>query len=181
LPIVHRHAAGLDIGSTEIWAAVPAESDPRPMRAFGTYTPDLHALADWLRACQVTTVAMESTGVYWIPVYELLQSYRFEVYLVNARQLKGVPGHKSDVQDCQWIQRLHSFGLLKASFRPEAEMVVLRAYLRQRAELLQHRAAHIQHMQKALQQMNLHLTQVLTDITGANRSADHPGDRGGRA
>ena len=117
-------------------------------------------------AQQVDTVAMESTGVYWIPIYELLQARGFQVYLVNARHIKNVPGRKSDVQDCQWIQRLHSFGLLNASFRPDEEMVVLRAYLRQRAELIEHRAAHIQHMQKALTQMNLQLHHVVSDVTG---------------
>ena len=166
MPLVNRQAAGLDIGSSEIWVAVPAESDALPVRRFGTFTPELLALADWLAACGVTTVAMESTGVYWIPIYELLAARGFEVYLVNARHIKNVPGRKSDVKDCQWIQRLHSFGLLSASFRPEAEMVVLRAYLRQRADLIEHRAAHIQHMQKALAQMNLQLTQVLKDVTG---------------
>ncbi|MBI1802122.1 MAG: IS110 family transposase [Chloroflexi bacterium] len=166
LSVVNPRAAGLDIGSAEIWVAVPAERDPKPVRPFGTFTPDLYAPADWLAACGVTTVAMESTGVYWIPIYELLEARGFEVYLVNARHIKNVPGRKSDVQDCQWIQRLHSFGLLSKSFRPEDEMVVLRAYLRHRAELIEHRAAHIQHMQKALQQMNLQLTQVLKDITG---------------
>jgi transposase len=166
LPLVNRQAAGLDIGSNEIWVAVPPERDPQPVRKFGTFTPDLLALAEWLSACGVTTVAMESTGVYWIPIYELLATRGCQVYLVNARHIKNVPGRKSDVQDCQWIQRLHSFGLLNASFRPDDEMVVLRAYLRQRADLIEHRAAHIQHMQKALQQMNLQLTQVLKDITG---------------
>ena len=166
LPVVHPHAAGLDRGLAEMWVAVPADHDPQPVRCFGTFTPDLVALTDWLGACGVTTVAMESTGVFWIPIYELLQARGFEVYLVNARHIKNVPGRKSDVKDCQWTQRLHSFGLLSASFRPEAEMVVLRAYLRQRADLIEHRAAHIQHMQKALQQMNLQLTQVLKDITG---------------
>ncbi len=166
LPLVNPNAAGLDIGAREILACVPAERDPTPVRAFGTFTPDLQALADWLKRCGVTTVAMESTGVYWIPVYELLEAQGLEVYLVNARHIKNVPGRKSDVQDCQWIQRLHSYGLLSASFRPEAEMCALRAYLRQRAMLLEHRAAHIQHMQKALQQMNVQLTQVLSDITG---------------
>jgi transposase len=166
MPVVNPHAAGLDIGSSEIWVAVPADSDRQPVRPFATFTPDLHALAEWLRACGVQTVAMESTGVYWIPIYELLQARGFQLYLVNARHLKNVPGRKTDVKDCQWIQRLHSYGLLSASFRPEAEMVVLRAYLRHRADLIAHRAAHIQHMQKALAQMNLQLTQVLKDITG---------------
>ena len=166
MPVVNPHAAGLDIGLAEIWAAVPAESDAQPVRKFETFTPDLLALADWLSACGVQTVAMESTGVYWIPVYELLVARGFKAYLVNARHIKNVPGRKSDVKDCQWIQRLHSYGLLSNSFRPEADLVVLRSYLRQRADLIEHRAAHIQHMQKALQQMNVQLTQVLKDITG---------------
>lgn len=166
LPVMHPQAAGIDIGSTEIWVAVPPPCDPQPVRQFGTYTPDLHALADWLTACQITTVAMESTGVYWIPLFELLEARGFEVAVVNAHHLKQVTGRKSDWQDCQWIQRLHTFGLLSDSFHPAAEMRVLRTYLRQRAMLLEHRAAHIQHMQKALLQMNLHLTQVLSDITG---------------
>jgi len=156
----------LDIGAEEIWACVPADRDGQPVRAFGTFTPDLHALADWLAQCQVTTVAMESTGVYWIPSYEILEARGFEVSLVNARHLKNVPGRKSDVQDCQWLQQLHSYGLLTASFRPAEDMRVLRAYVRQRAMLIEHRAGHIQHMQKALQQMNVQLTQVVSDITG---------------
>ena len=171
LPLVNPHAAGLDIGSEEIWACVPADRAAEPVRKFGTYTPDLYALADWLTACGIETVAMESTGVYWIPVYEILEARGFKVYLVNARHLKHVPGRKSDVQDCQWIQRLHSFGLLTNSFRPEAEMCALRAYLRHRADLIQHRAAHIQHMQKALHQMNVQLSQVLSDITGVTGMA----------
>jgi transposase len=145
---------------------VPAESDAQPVRVFGTFTPDLHALADWLVQCQVTTVAMESTGVYWIPIYEVLEARGLEVNVVNARHLKNVPGRKSDVQDCQWIQQLHSSGLLTASFRPAEELRVLRSYLRQRAMLLAHRASHIQHMQKALHQMNVQLPQVVSDITG---------------
>jgi transposase len=168
-PTLRRHnpaAAGLDIGAEEIWACVPAERDAQPVRAFGTFTPDLLALADWLGHCEVTSVAMESTGVYWIPIYEVLEARGLEVYLVNARHLKHVPGRKSDVHDCQWIQQLHSYGLLTASFRPAEDMRVLRAYLRQRAMLVEHRAGHIQHMQKALQQMNVQLTQVLSDISG---------------
>ena len=171
LMAVHGRAAGLDIGSEEIWVCVPEECDRTPVRCFGTYTPDLHTLADWLAACKINTVAMESTGVYWIPIYEILEAGGFQVNLVNARHLKNVPGRKSDVKDCQWIQRLHSYGLLSASFRPAAEMCALRAYLRHRAELIEHRAAHIQHMQKALQQMNIQLTQVLSDITGATGMA----------
>jgi len=145
---------------------VPPERTAQPVRWFGTFTPDLHALADWLAQEGVKTVAMESTGVYWIPIYEILEARGFEVAVVNAHLLKTVPGRKSDVQDCQWIQRLHSYGLLQASFRPAEEMRVLRAYLRQRALLVEHRAAHIQHMQKALAQMNVQLMQVVSDITG---------------
>jgi len=166
LRVQNPAAAGLDIGAAEIWACVPPDRDAQPVRAFGTFTPDLQALAAWLVQCQVTSVAMESTGVYWIPIYEELEARGLEVSLVNARHLKHVPGRKSDVQDCQWLQQLHSYGLLTASFRPAEDMRVLRAYLRQRAMLVEHRAGHIQHMQKALQQMNVQLTQVVSDITG---------------
>lgn len=164
--VVHPDAAGLDIGSSEIWACVPADRDAQAVRSFGTYTPDLQALTEWLSVCRIKTVALESTGVYWIPAFEILEARGFEVYLVNARHLKRVPGRKSDVSDCQWIQRLHSLGLLSRSFRPPEAMCALRAYLRHRASLLEHRAPHIQHMQKALQQMNVQLAQVLSDITG---------------
>jgi transposase len=166
LPIVYPNAAGLDIGASEIYACAPPDRIEEPVQVFGTFTVDLHALADWLAACEVDTVAMESTGVYWIPAFELLEKRGFQVYLVNARHLKGVPGRKSDYRDCQWIQKLHSVGLLTNSFRPDGEMCALRAYLRQRADLLHHRAAHIQHMQKAFQQMNIQLSQVLSDVTG---------------
>src|SRR5258708_24553429 len=165
--VVNPNAAGLDIGASEIWACVPADRDATPVRCFGTFTPDLQALVAWLVACRVTPVAMESTGVYWIPIFELLEEAGLQGYLVNARHIKNVPGRKSHVKEFHWIPRLHSYGLLSASFRPEAQIVVLRAYLRQRAMLIEHRAAHIQHMQKALQQMNLQLTQVLSDISGA--------------
>jgi transposase len=171
MPVINPDAAGLDIGSAEIWACVPANRAPQPVRKFGTYTPDLHALVDWLQSCGIETVAMESTGVYWIPIYEILEARGLEVYLVNARHLKHVPGRKSDWQDCQWIQRLHSLGLLNGSFRPEGEMCALRAYRRHRATLIEHRAAHIQHMQKALHEMNVQLTQVLSDITGVTGQA----------
>lgn len=166
LKVVHPNAAGLDISSEEIWVATPPERVSEPVRKFGTFTPDLQALANWLIACGVDTVAMESTGVYWIPVYEILEAQGLQVYVVNARHLKNVPGRKSDIQDCQWIQGLHSVGLLRGSFRPQGEIVVVRAYLRHRAGLIEHRAAHVQHMQKALQQMNVQLTQVVSDITG---------------
>jgi transposase len=163
---INPNAAGLDIGSTEIYACVPADRDEHPVRAFGTFTRDLHELADWFATCDIKTVAMESTGVYWIPVYEILESRGFEVYLVNARHLKNVPGKKTDVLDCQWIQQLHTYGLLQASFRPPEEMCALRALVRHRATLIRYRAAHIQHMQKSLQQMNVQLTQAVSDITG---------------
>jgi transposase len=166
LKIVHPHAAGLDIGAREIWACVPSHSTAENVRVFSTFTVDLQALADWLVVCGVDTIAMESTGVYWIPVFDLLEARGLKVYLVNSWHLKHVPGRKTDVLDCQWIQQLHSLGLLRASFRPDAEMVALRAFLRHRAALIQHRAPHILHMQKALQQMNLQLPLVLSDIMG---------------
>ena len=166
LPCVNPHAAGWDVGSEEIWACVPEDRAAEPVRAFGTFTLDLYALADWLATCRIATVAMESTGVYWIPVYEILEARGFQVYLVNAPHVKHVPGRKSDIKDGQWLQSWHTCGLLSASFRPEAERCAWRAYLRHRSMLLDCRAAHIQHRQKALQQMSVQLPQVLTDITG---------------
>ncbi len=163
---LNLNAAGLDIGSAEIWACVPEDRAEVSVRVYETFTPDLHALANWLAACGIETVAMESTGVYWIPIYEILEERGFEVYLVNARHLKNVPTKKTDVLDCQWIQQLHTYGLLNASFRPEAEMVALRAYIRHRDNLIRYRTGHVQHMQKALDLMNLQLTNVLSDITG---------------
>jgi len=163
---VHPNAAGLDISVDEMWVCVPADRDAEPVRVFGTFTPELRALVAWLVQCRVDTVAMESTGVYWIAIYELLEAAGIKPYLVNARHVKNVPGRKTDVLDCQWLQKLHRLGLLSASFRPDAEMVTLRAYLRHRAELIERRAPHILHMQKALVQMNLQLTQVLSDVTG---------------
>jgi transposase len=163
---VNLHAAGIDIGATEHWVAVPPEADAQPVRCFGTFTADLHALADWLKACGVTTVAMESTGVYWIALFQTLETRGFQVLLVNARHVKNVPGRKSDVLDCQWLQELHTFGLLRGSFRPEDQICVLRAYWRHRDNLVKSTAAHIQHMQKALLQMNLQLHHVISDVTG---------------
>lgn len=157
---INLNAAGLDIGAEEIWVCVPEGRDTDWVRMFGTFTPDLHALADWVKQCGVTTVAMESTGVYWIPVYEILEERGFEVYLVNARHIKNVSGKKTDVLDCQWIQQLHTYGLLQASFRPTEDICALRAYVRHRDNLIRYRSAHIQHMQKALQQMNVQLTQT---------------------
>ncbi len=171
LTMVHPHAAGLDIGSRETWVCVPASSDPEPVRAFGPFTPDLQRLADWLLACHVETVAMESTGVYWIPIFEVLEARGFKVFLVNSWHLKHVPGRKSDVLDCQWIQQLHSLGLLRGSFRPDAEMCALRSLLRHRATLIEHRSPHILHMQKALVQMNLQLPAVISDVMGETGQA----------
>ncbi len=164
--LVHPNAAGLDIGAQEIWGSIPSDREGETVKMFGTFTPDLHCLADWLVACHIDTVAMESTGVYWIPIFEILEARGLKVHLVNAHPIKHVPGRKSDYQDCQWIQKLHSLGLLTASFRPDEEICALRAYLRHRAELIRHRAPHILHMQKALQQMNVQLSQILSDTTG---------------
>ena len=163
---LNPNAAGIDCGSDTHYVAVPADRDPTPVRAFQTFTADLHRLADWLSACGVTTVAMESTGVYWIPLYEILEARGFDVVLVNARHVKNVPGRKTDVVDCQWIQELHSVGLLRGSFRPTAAIAALRAYLRHRETLVQSAATHVQRMQKALVQMNLQLPIVISDITG---------------
>jgi len=141
------------------------------VRVFQTFTRDLYALADWLEACGVETVAMESTGVYWIPTYEILEERGFEVYLVNARDVKNVPGRKTDILDCQWIQQLHTYGLLRASFRPPEEICALRALVRHRESLIKSCSREIQHMQKALQQMNVKLTNVISDITGVTGMA----------
>ncbi len=164
--VVHPHAAGIDIGSTFHVVAVPPECDDNPVRRFQSFTADLHRLSQWLREVGVTSVAMESTGVYWVPLFEILESDGFEVILVNAREVKQVPGRKTDYNDAQWLQKLHQFGLLKASFRPGEHIASLRAYLRHRERLIEYAAAHIQHMQKALMQMNLQLHHVVSDITG---------------
>ena len=163
---VHPAAAAIDVGAALHVAAVGPDRDKEPVRTFRTFTDDLHRLADWFAQCGIRTIVMESTGVYWIPVFEILEQRGFEVMVVNARDAKHVPGRKTDVSDAQWLQRLHEYGLLRASFRPEAEIAGLRTYLRQRERLLDYAAAHIQHMQKALIQMNLQLHHVVSDITG---------------
>ena len=145
----------MNCGSEAHYVAVPPDRDAAPVRSFTTFTTDLHRLADWLTACGVTTVAMESTGVYWIPLYEILEARGLDVVLVNARHVKNVPGRKTDILDCQWNQELHSVGLLRGSFRPTAAIAALRAYLRHRETLVQSAATHVQRMQKALVQMNL--------------------------
>lgn len=166
LELAHPNAAGIDIGSASHFVAVPADRDDEPVREFKSFTDDLVALADWLKACEVDTVAMESTGVYWIPLFELLESRGFTVYLVNARHVKNVSGRKSDVLDCQWLQQLMSYGLLSGAFRPKDEICALRAVSRQRDMLLAYQARHVQHMQKALAQMNVQLSNVISDIVG---------------
>jgi len=166
LPVVHRHAAGIDIGSTFHMVAVRADVDPEPVRRFESFTGDLHRMADWLMQAGVTTVAMESTGVYWIPTFEILEARGFEVLLVNARDVKHVPGRKTDVNDAQWIQRLHEHGLLRGSFRPTQQVATLRAFVRHRERLVESAASTVQHMQKALLQMNVQLHHVVSDMTG---------------
>jgi transposase len=166
LSTINPDAAGIDIGATFHVVAVPRDRDDRPVRTFRTFSGDLHQLADWLTEVGIKTVAMESTGVYWIPLFEILEARGFSVLLVNARHVKHVPGRKTDVNDAQWLQQLHQYGLLRGSFRPRDGVVRLRAYLRHRERLLEYAAAHIQHMQKALMQMNVQLHHVVTDVTG---------------
>jgi transposase len=166
LECIEPNAAGIDVGAREIYVAVPGDRDPKPVRCFWTFTEDLQALAAWLLACRIRTVAMESTGVYWIPLFQILEAGGIEVCLVNSQHVKHVPGRKSDVQDCQWLQYLHSVGLLRASFRPEDAICQVRSLLRHREGLVEMAAQHVQHMQKALSQMNLQLHHVLSDLTG---------------
>ena len=170
-PEVFPNAAGIDIGGSSHWVAVPRAASDEPVREFGAMTDDLNTMANWLLACGVDTVALESTGVYWIPVYELLEQRGLTVWLVDARQMKYVPGRKSDVLDCQWLQKLMSLGLLRAAWRPGDEVCVVRAVVRQREVLLTEQASWVQRMQKALVQMNLQLTEVLSDIMGLTGQA----------
>ena len=164
--LTHPNAAGIDVGAARHFVAVPPDRDAQAVREYPSFTEDLNRLAEWLRACEVDTVAMESTGVYWIPLFELLESRGFTVYLVNARHVKNVSGRKSDVLDCQWLQQLMSFGLLSGAFRPTGEICALRSVARQRAMLLSYQSRHVQHMQKALTQMNIQLAQVISDVVG---------------
>ena len=166
LPVLNPTAAGIDIGATEIYVAVHPDRDPDPVRAFATFTEDLHRLADWLKACQVDSVAMESTGVYSIPLFQILETRGFEVCLVNARYYQNVPGRRTDVADCQWLRHLHSVGLLRPSFRPEDQVCALRSLVRHRDSLIQGASSHVLRMQKALNQMNLQIHHVISDITG---------------
>ncbi len=165
---INPNAAGIDVGAQEVYVAVPPDRAEQSVRSFPTFTADLRHLAEWLKACHIETVAMEATGVYWIPLFEMLEEKGFEVCLVNARHLKNVSGRKTDVLDCQWIQQLHTYALLNPSFRPPEQIVAIRSLVRHREMLVQYRSAHIQHMQKALTLMNLRLTNVLSDITGVS-------------
>ena len=160
------NAAGVDIGATEIYIAVPNDRDNKPVRHFCTFTSDLHNAAKWLKKCNIDSIAMESTGVYWIPVFQVFESYGFDVVLVNARHVKNVPGRKTDVQDSQWLQYLHSVGLLRGSYRPTQEVCAVRSLLRHRNGLVQASSSYVQHMQKSLTQMNLQIHNVISDITG---------------
>jgi len=166
LECVNLNAAGIDIGSSEHWVAVGDDRDEQPVRKFEAFTADLYRLADWLEECGIDTVVMESTGVYWIPLFQILETGGFEVKLVNAKHVKNVSGRKSDILDCQWLQQLHTFGLLSGSFRPENDICVLRSYLRHRDNLIRQCSSAIQHMQKALTQMNVLLHKVISNIVG---------------
>ena len=168
---VFPNAAGIDVGASSHWVAVPRHATDDPVREFGAMTDDLNAMADWLIACGVDTVALESTGVYWIPVFEVLEQRGLKVWLVDARQMKYVPGRKSDVQDCQWLQKLMSLGFLRAAWRPDGEVCVVRAVARQRDVLIVEQASWVQRMQKSLVQMNIQLTEVLTDVMGMTGQA----------
>ncbi len=166
MPLMRPDAAGIDIGATEIFVAVPADRATENVRSFPTFTQDLYAMADWLKVCNIETVAMESTGVYWIPLFQILEERGFEVCLVNAKHVKNVPGRRTDVSDCQWLQFLHSVGLLKASYRPAQEVCAVRSLLRHREGMVQMAATHVNRMQKSMDQMNLQLHHVISDIVG---------------
>jgi transposase len=171
LQVAHPQAAGIDVGNEEHWVAVPPVLDPLPVQSFGCFTRDLEEMADWLVRRGIETVAMQSTGVYWIALYDILSERGIRVFVVNARDTKNLPGRKTDIQECQWLLQLHAYGLLRNSFRPEEEILVMRTYWRQRQQHIQDAARSIQHMQKALTQMNLQLANVITDISGATGQA----------
>lgn len=170
-PIVEPDAAGVDVGAREMYVAIPADRDAEPVRVFGTFTEDLEALADWLVDRGITTVAMESTGVYWIPLYQILEDRGLRPCLVNPRHMRNVPGRRTDWHECQWLQYLHRIGLLRAAFRPAQDVCAVRSLLRHRAGLVQMACQHIQHMQKALTQMNFQVQHVIDDMTGVTGTA----------
>ena len=171
LEVIHPDAAGIDIGNESHYAAVPPSRDSQPVREFRCTTAELKAMAAWLQQCRIRTVAMQSTGVYWVAVYDILEEAGLEVYLVNARDTKNLPGRKSDVQESKWLMKLHTYGLLRNSFRPPQEIRTMRTYWRQRNDLVQSAGRHILRIQKALTQMNLQLANVLTDVSGATGQA----------
>ena len=165
-PVFQPHAAGIDIGAREVYVAVPPDRDPHPVRKCDTFTSDLHEMAEWLVRCGITTAAMESTGVYWIPVYDVLEKHGIQPCLTNPRNMKNVPGKRTDFHECQWIQYLHSMGLLHSAFRPDGEVCAVRSLMRHRNDLVEMASQHVQHMQKALTQMNVQFQHVISDITG---------------
>jgi transposase len=171
LEVVHPDAAGIDIGNESHYVAVPSTRDSQPVRRFGCTTAELKAMADWLKQCRIRTIALQSTGVYWVSVYDILEEAGFEVYLVNARETKNLPGRKSDVQESQWLMKLHTYGLLRNSFRPSQEIRTLRTYWRQRNDLVRAAGRHIQRVQKAMTQMNIQLANVLSDVSGMTGQA----------
>jgi transposase len=171
LEVVHPHAAGIDIGNESHYVAVPPDRDSQAVRCFGCTTAELREMAQWLKQCGIRSVAMQSTGVYWIAVYDVLEEVGLDVYLVNARDTKNLPGRKTDVQESQWLMKLHTYGLLRNSFRPTQEIRRMRTYWRQRNDLVQSASRHIQRMQKVLTQMNVQLANVLSDINGVTGQA----------
>src|SRR5215471_18886136 len=173
LEVVHPDAAGIDIGNESHYVAVPPSRDSQPVQRFGCTTAELKAMAAWLKQCGIRTVAMQSAGVYWIAVYDILEEAGLEVYLVNARETKNLPGRKTDVQESQWLMKLHTYGLLRNSFRPAQEIRTMRTYWRQRNDLVQSAGRHIQRMQKVLTQMNIQLANVISDISGTTGAGHH--------
>jgi transposase len=171
LPVLNLNVAGIDVGNREHFVAVPPGRDPHPVQTFGSFTADLHRMAHWLRRCGIKMIVMQATGVYWVGLFQILQDYGFQVQVVNAQHTKTLPGRKTDVQECQWLQKLHTFGLLNPSFRPEEETRILRSYLRQRENLVTAASICVQHMQKALTEMNVQLANVISDITGVTGMA----------
>ena len=165
-PLVEPNSAGIDVGARQMYVAVPEDRDPEPVRIFSTFTQDLEALADWLLDCNITTAAMESTGVYWIPLYQILEDRGIQVCLTSARQMRNVPGRRTDWQECQWLQYLHSVGLLRAAFRPQQQVCAARSLLPHRGRLVESACDQIRLMQKSLTQMNVQLHHVISDLTG---------------
>src|SRR3989449_5476662 len=171
LEVVHPRAAGIDIGNESHYVAVPPSRDPQPVRCFGCTTAELKKMAEWLTQCGIRTVAMQSTGVYWIAVYDILEEAGMEEEFVDSRETKNLPGRKTDVQESQWLMKLHTYGLLRNSFRPSQEIRTMRTYWRQRNDLVRAAGRHIQRIQKALTQMNLQLANVLSDLSGVTGQA----------